>query len=57
VLSVVASAAAGGPGAGILLALHGGAAVTRAITGRNSASILARVATVAGAAAWAAAHA
>jgi hypothetical protein len=57
VLSVVAAAAAGDPGPGILLALHGAAAVTRAITGRNSASILARVAAVAGAAAWAAARA
>jgi membrane protease YdiL (CAAX protease family) len=56
-LSVVASASAGAPGPGILLALHGAAAVTRAITGRNSASILARLLAAAGAAAWAAAGA
>jgi uncharacterized membrane protein len=42
-LAVVASGIAGGPALGILLVLHGAAAVTRAVTGRAVASALARV--------------
>ncbi len=51
-LGVVAASAAGAPVPGILLVLHGAAALTRAITGRNSASILTRLAATAVALAW-----
>jgi hypothetical protein len=54
VVSVVACSVPGGPGVGILLALHGSAAMTRAITGRNSASILTRILASAVALGWAA---
>jgi len=51
-LGLVAAGPAGATAAGILLASHGAAALTRAITGRNSASILTRVVAVAAALAW-----
>jgi hypothetical protein len=46
-LAVMAAGPAGGLATVSFLAVHGAAAVTRAITGRNSASILARVALLA----------
>jgi hypothetical protein len=49
---VVAVGPTGAAAAGILLASHGASAVTRAITGRNSASILTRVVALAAALAW-----
>jgi hypothetical protein len=51
-LGLVAAGPTGAAAAGILLASHGAAAVTRAITGRNSASILTRVVALAAALAW-----
>jgi hypothetical protein len=54
-ISVVATGGPSGAAQGILLALHGGAALTRAATGRNSASILTRLAAATAAVAWAAA--
>ena len=55
-ISVVAASAADAPRLGVLLALHGAAALTRAVTGRNSASILTRVAATAVAVAASALH-
>jgi hypothetical protein len=51
-LGLVAARASGGPPIGILLVSHGAAALTRAITGRNSASILTRTVALAAALAW-----
>jgi hypothetical protein len=51
-ISVVAAGAVGRGSAGILLTLHGAAALTRAITGRNSASILTRLVAFGAALAW-----
>jgi hypothetical protein len=51
-ISVVAVSAAAPGAAAILLVLHGAAALTRAITGRNSASILTRFVALAAALAW-----
>jgi hypothetical protein len=48
VLALVASGMGVGPPVGILLALHGGAAAARAVTGRTSVAILTRVAATAG---------
>jgi hypothetical protein len=50
--ALVAATGPSAPRLGVLLALHGAAAVTRAITGRNSASILARIAAAAVPLAW-----
>jgi hypothetical protein len=55
-LALVASSAPGAPRLGVLLAIHGAAALTRAVSGRNSASILARIATTAVAVTWSAIH-
>jgi hypothetical protein len=51
-LAVVAARAAGAPVSSEMLALHGAAALTRALTGRNSASILARIAATVAAVTW-----
>jgi hypothetical protein len=51
-LGLVAAGPNGATAAGILLASHGAAALTRAITGRNSASILTRAVALAAALAW-----
>jgi hypothetical protein len=51
-LGLVASRASGVVMVGILLASHGAAALTRALTGRNSASILTRAVALAVALAW-----
>jgi hypothetical protein len=49
VLAVVAGGESGAPAIGVLLIVHAAAALTRAISGRWSAALLARVAAVAAA--------
>jgi hypothetical protein len=51
-LGLCASPAIGGPALGILLASQGAAALSRAATGRNSASILTRAVALAAAVVW-----
>jgi hypothetical protein len=51
-LGLVAGGPRGAAAVGVLLATHGAAALTRAITGRNSASILTRAVVLAAVLAW-----
>jgi hypothetical protein len=55
-LALVAASFPGAPRLGVLVALHGAAALARALTRRNSASILARIAATVAAVTWGAAR-